>query len=309
MAAYIPYTDEQKRRANEVDLEEFLRRRGERLLPSGRDKRLASDRSVTIRGNEWFDHETQKGGRALDFLQIYYNMSFQEAMETLLSGERGHALPRAGERPPDLPKAFILPEANPTMRSVYAYLVKRRHIDREVITAFVRTGLIYEDAIYHNAVFVGLDEHGVARHAHKRSTNSRGKTFRQNVEGSNPRHSFHWLGGDESLFIFEAPIDLLSYITLHPDNWKRHNYVACCGVSPIPVMESLRRMECPREVFLCLDNDAAGNAASVRMAKQIQEQFGITATRFLPLRKDWNDDLCDMMRSSEPVMGIEEVLL
>ena len=31
MSAYIPYTDEQKRRANEVDLEEFLRRRGERM--------------------------------------------------------------------------------------------------------------------------------------------------------------------------------------------------------------------------------------------------------------------------------------
>ena len=29
MAAYIPYTEEQKRRANEVDLEEFLRRQGE----------------------------------------------------------------------------------------------------------------------------------------------------------------------------------------------------------------------------------------------------------------------------------------
>ena len=309
MAAYIPYTDEQKRRANEVDLEEFLRRRGERLLPSGRDKRLASDRSVTIRGNEWFDHETQQGGRALDFLQIHYNMSFQEAMDTLLCGEQGQAFPPAREQSPDPSKAFILPKAAPAMHRVYAYLIKQRHIDREVITAFVRAGLIYEDATYHNAVFVGLDERGVARHAHKRSTNRSGRAVRQNVEGSDPRHSFHWLGGDESLYIFEAPIDLLSYITLHPYDWEKHNYVACCGVSPIPVMESLRRMECPRKVFLCLDNDAAGNAASIRMTEQIQEQFGITPIRLLPLRKDWNDDLCDVMRFSEPVIGIGEVSL
>ena len=48
--AYIHFTDEQKQQAVSVDLEAFLRRRGERLISSGRDKRLASDRSITIRG-------------------------------------------------------------------------------------------------------------------------------------------------------------------------------------------------------------------------------------------------------------------
>ena len=120
MSAYIPYTDEQKRRANAVDLEEFLRRRGERLLPSGRDKRLASDRSVTIRGSEWYDHEARQGGHAIDFLQFHENMSFQEAMDILLCGEQGRAFPQATARPPDPPKAFVLPDACPTMRRVYA---------------------------------------------------------------------------------------------------------------------------------------------------------------------------------------------
>ena len=304
MSAYIPYTDEQKRRANAVDLEEFLRRRGERLLPSGRDKRLASDRSVTIRGSEWYDHETRQGGHAIDFLQIHENMSFQDAMDTLLCVEQGKAFPQAKVRPPDPPKAFTLPDASPTMRRVYAYLMKQRRIHREVITAFVQAGLLYEDAKYHNAVFVGFDEHGVARHAHKRSTNSSGKAFRQNVEGGDPRYSFHWLGGDDSLYVFEAPIDLLSYITLYPDGWERHNYVACCGVSTIPVMESLRRMGQPRQVFLCLDNDAAGQTANQRMAEQIKAQFGIAAEIIIPAAKDWNEDLCAMYGAPEPVLSM-----
>ena len=42
MSKYIPFTTEQKERAASVDLEEFLRRRGEKLITSGRDKRLAS---------------------------------------------------------------------------------------------------------------------------------------------------------------------------------------------------------------------------------------------------------------------------
>ena len=58
MGTFIYFTEEQKRQANEVDLDEFLRRQGDKLLPSGRDYRLDSDHSVTIRGSEWFDHET-----------------------------------------------------------------------------------------------------------------------------------------------------------------------------------------------------------------------------------------------------------
>ena len=77
MAQYIHFTDEQKQRAAEVDLEEFLRRRGEKLLPSGRDKRLDSDHSVTIRGCEWFDHDSRQGGNAISFVRWFYHYSYQ----------------------------------------------------------------------------------------------------------------------------------------------------------------------------------------------------------------------------------------
>ena len=37
---YIPYTDEQKQLANSVDLPAFLRMRGEKLVPVGREFKL-----------------------------------------------------------------------------------------------------------------------------------------------------------------------------------------------------------------------------------------------------------------------------
>ena len=289
MGTFIYFTEEQKRQANEVDLAEFLRRQGEKLLPSGRDYRLDSDHSVTIRGSEWFDHETQTGGHAIDFVRTHYGMTFPEAVTMLLGGEQGQCYPQAREKTPPPSKPFALPPANRNMRRVYAYLMKHRHIDRDVITHFARAGVLYEDETYHNVVFVGKDETGTARHAHKRSTNSTGKAFRQNVEGSDPRYSFHHLGRDGCLFVFEAPIDLLSYLSLYPEDWNEHSYVACCGTSIQPVLKLLERQPQINTVLLCLDNDEAGHLASRRMKEQLAERY--TVERLIPAHKDWNDDL------------------
>ena len=84
---YIHFTEEQKLRANSVDLAEFLRRQGEKLIPSGRDKRLASDHSITVRGNEWYDHESKEGGKAISFVQTFYGLSYPVAVKRLLVGE------------------------------------------------------------------------------------------------------------------------------------------------------------------------------------------------------------------------------
>lgn len=291
MGQYIHFTIEQKERAANVDLESFLRQRGEKLLPSGRDRRLARDHSVTVRGCEWFDHASRQGGRAISFVQRFYDLSYPEAVSLLLDGQQGQAHPAVTHREEPSRKPFALPEANPNMRRVFAYLVKQRHIDRQVAAHFARAKTLIEDSKYHNCVFVGTDEQGVPRHAHKRSTNSYGKAFRQNVEGSDPRYSFHHLGSDGDLYVFEAPIDMLSFITMYPEDWTAHSYVACCGTSGLPVLHLLSQTPQVREVFLCLDSDEAGQAACQRMAEQITEQSGLVPQRLCPQLKDWNDDL------------------
>ena len=286
--AYIHFTDEQKQQAVSVDLEAFLRRRGERLISSGRDKRLASDRSITIRGNEWYDHAEETGGGAISFVQRYYTVGYADAVTILLGSELVSAHPVAQEIHSEQ-KAFVLPPAHKNMHRVFAYLCKTRGIDRNIVSAFAKAHLIYEDADYHNAVFVGMDADGIPRHAHKRSTSSVGKSFRQNVEGSDSKNSFNYTGTDGSLYVFEAPIDLLSYISLYPSDWQSHSYVACCGTSIQPVLEQLRRQDID-SVYLCLDNDSAGQKAAQRMEAELSER-GIYVEIVVPTLKDWNDDL------------------
>ena len=164
----------------------------------------------------------------------------------------------------------------------------RAYPDRGYGTHF--GGWLYEDDPHHNCVFVGLDENGAARHAHLRSTGSQGKVFRINVESSDIKHSFHKNGTDRSLYVFEAPIDLLSHITLYPAGWLEHSYVACCGTSIQPVLERLRQNPKLDTVYLCLDNDEAGEDACDGMMDTL-EDMGYDVERLRPEGKDWNDDL------------------
>ena len=268
------------------------------MISSGREKRLASNHSVTVRGGEWYDHAEQHGGNAISFLQRHYDMSFPEAVQALLGGDF-----RSAEIVPPNPKPFVLPEAHSDMRRVFAYLTKTRGIDNRIASVFAHEKLIYEDAKYHNAVFVGRDESGKPVHAHARSTNSRGKTFRINVEGSDPRYSFHHIGNNGSLLVFEAPIDLLSHISLYPQNWQENSYVACCGTSIQPVLKTLEQMPQADAVLLCLDNDGAGQKANRRMAEQLKAE-GLTVMTQIPKMKDWNDDLLARQQHAVQFAGL-----
>ena len=294
---YIHFTEEQKLRASEVDLVEFLRHQGEKLIRSGPEYRLASDHSVTVRGNGWYDHAVKEGGGPISFVQQFYDLSYPEAITRLLGGEQGTVYASAPKQEEKPRKEFALPSAGREMRRMYAYLLKHRFLDRNVVNAFVRAGLLYEscekfkDREYHNAVFVGKDENGVPRHAHKRSLNSLGKTFRINVEGSDPRCSFHYTGTSNRLYVFEAPIDLMSFLSRYPRGWQEHSFVALCGTAEHAMLWMLEQNSGIRTVCLCLDHDAAGIEAGGRLTDILWER-GYDSIEILQSEyKDWNEDI------------------
>ena len=291
MSTYIHFTEEQRQRAAAVDLEEFLRFRGEKLIPSGREKRLAKDHSVTVRGNEWYDHAEERGGHAVSFVQRFYNLSYPEAVTMLLGGEQGQAYRESRKAEPEPQKPFLLPEANPDMRRVFAYLTGTRCLDQRVVKAFVKAKMIYEDAAYHNAVFVGYDLDGVPRHAHKRGTYTKGEPFKGNVDGCDPRYSFHWIGKSDTVYVFEAPIDLLSFISLYQKDWRMQSYVALCGVAEHALLQLLSDASQVKRIALCLDNDKAGIQARERIKHSLAERGYRDVFPLFSQQKDWNEDL------------------
>lgn len=292
MAEYVHFTDEQKQRANSVDLVDFLRRQGEQLIRSGREWRWKRHDSVTIRGNRWFRHSARQGGLAIDFVQEFYGLSFPDAVTLLLGGEQGVEFKQTNKNDsPPKRKEFLLPEAADNMRRVYAYLLKQRYIDRDVLTHFAREKKIYEDKEYHNVVFAGYDENGTARHAHKRGTYSNAAGYRGNVEGSDPKYSFNYIGTSDTLYVFEAPVDMLSFITLHKNGWQQHSYVALDGVAEHAMLHVLSKNMHLKNVVLCLDHDPAGIEASGRLTDILHEKGYACVSCLQPACKDWNEDL------------------
>ena len=278
----MQYTQAQIDRANTVSLEDFLRTQGETLIKSGREYRWKEHDSLTVRGNKWFRHSQSKGGYPIDFVMEFYGKSFPEAVQ-LLTGESAEGQSEASTAPPT---AFHLPLHNRTADRAIQYLTESRGLNKTLVEAFLLSGDIYEDAKRHNVVFVGRDRSGTPRYAHVRGT---ADPFRQDIAGSDKSYPFRYEGNGNQLFVFEAPIDLLSFICLYPQDWKNRSYLALGGVSGKALDRFLSERKDTQKVFLCLDSDTAGSEACTRLAQSIPSEIAVI--RLVPARKDWNDVL------------------
>lgn len=185
---------------------------------------------------------SRKAVNAVQFVEKYYNKSYQVADAKLLD-EHIEPISVEMQKKQNIKKSFELPTPNKSMKQIFAYLFKSRFLDRDVVKYFVDKGLIYESKEIikgkeiHNCVFVGVDKSGKARHAHKRGTYTLGDSFKGNVESVEAEHSFHHTGTSNVLYVFEAPIDMLSYISLHKDNWQQHSYVLCVLFQTVPLFK------------------------------------------------------------------------
>ena len=303
---YVSFSKEEIDRAKRTDIAMLLQGMGETVRRSGSEYEwLDGGRKVTIRGNLWYHQYEMTGGDAIDFAKRFFGKSFPEAVVFLNGGSSAQliqSLPaEKGKKP------FALPRKAADMRRLFGYLCGHRGIDRDVLLTFVRKNMVYESADYHNAVFVGYDKDNIPRHAHKRGSCSQ-SSFKGNVDSSDPAFSFHWNGSSGQIFLFEAPIDMLSFISTHKSNWQQHSYAAACSVSDTVLFQCMKDIGNIDKVFLCMDNDSAGQEADRRIANKLREQ-GVEYEILVPTMKDWNEDLtsgCGVVQL-EPEESEEEV--
>lgn len=284
------YTQEQIERANQVNLEWFLRSQGEQLIKSGREFRWKAYDSVTVRENKWFRHSRSKGGYPIDFVMEFYGKSFPEAIQMLIAEapDRQKAVTQSSQEleVTQPSREFRLPPRCSSEEKIIRYLTEERKLPQELVQEFIADGLIYEDAKHHNVVFVGKDKNGIPRYAHCRGISDQ---YRVDVTGSDKFYNFAYRGTGTSLFVFEAAIDLLSFIALYQNDWRTRSYISLGGVGGKALEGFLSERKDIEIVYLCTDNDQAGNDAISRLLEIIPEQ--IIVGRLVPCEKDWNEVL------------------
>lgn len=294
MSRYVE--KEELEKARQVDLLTYMEQQEPDNLVklSPNVHRLVEHDSVILSHGLWHQKSTGIGGRsALDYLVEVRRLSLPEAVSLVLSGSY---LPASAYIPPQKEvEAFRLPPPNADNKRVCDYLTGRG-IDREIVDFAIAEGILYESAIHHNAVFVGRDYGGTPAYAALRGTGN--SKFRGEVTGSKKMFSFRIEGISSTLHVFEAAIDLLSYLSLQRiwgRDWTLDSYLSLGGIAakatilPLALTEFLAHRS-SKTVVLHLDNDEMGRQAAAKILKVLPENITGKDSP-APAGKDINDYL------------------
>lgn len=279
------FTEEELAIAKSVDLCAVAESLGYTVKRIGKYHTLKEMDSIRIYNrSHWYRWSRQydrgnNGGSQIDFLRVFCGMNVKDAVFWLLdfAGYRRIESPvkqplvhqvsqenrKAEERKP-----FILPEPAGDNSYLISYLNQERGISRTVIDMFLKAGLIYESRHYHNVVFKGNDKDGVTRFASMRGVfDKQGKPFKCDVAGNDKNFGFN-VANDNSteLVVFEAAIDLMSYVDIFTD--YESNKLALGMLADAPLVTFLREHPQITYIRFCLDGDEPGRKASLELMEK-----------------------------------------
>ena len=255
------------------------------LVKNGRTDYYHRDHdSLHFSNGKWYWWSQGKGGTsALDYLIIVEGYEFKDACN-YLSDLMNVSAPVTTFYHPKPSKPFELPVKDKNNDLVIRYLCEVRKIDKDIVDDFISKGMIYQSANFKNAVFVGYDKDKPA-YAFKRSIF---KNFKLDHAGSNKAFSFNYTNPkSDVLHIFEAVIDLLSYMTLLKMNemdYTEFSYLSLAGASdkiatkseadiPIALKTYLERNPNIKTIIFHLDNDEVGIGATSKIISILNSKY------------------------------------
>ena len=299
---FVRYSDEQRQQARDTDIIEFLGRyEGFTFKKTGRGYKCVEHNSLVINENRkmWYwNSENKHGVTVVDYLQEIHAMSYPESMDIIIGKEKA-SIPVAPKviKNEQQEQKFILPEKTTDKYSrIFAYLINARGLDKDIVTQCIKDKILYQDK-NGNAVFVGYDEESQSKFACMRGTLSQIQ-FRGDCTGSDKKYPFKIEGTEKDrLYVFESPIDALSYMTLskkhtNTEVYKKFNYISLAGTSDVALESYLESNKNVTSIIFCLDNDTAGNLACENYLLKYHQK-GYQTMRKAPKSpaKDFNEQL------------------
>ena len=288
---------------------------------------------ITPSKNVWNCFAMKTGSKSvIQFVQFIDNVSWKEAVDKIVdlyNLQEDHKMSfnvekeKISEITPkkadvlNEKKAFVLPEKAENNKRVFAYLHKSRGIDNDIIQRAYNEKKIYQDAQKGNVIFKVSDNDGNIRGAawNTTLTSEEHKGKKGFVEGSKRDYPFELRGTNNELYIFESPIDMMSYMTIQQNanyiNIEDSTFIATWGInSEEMIIKYLEKNPHITDITIGYDNDKIDDTSKFhwnygqRAAALLKRELENLDEKYIvqidtPKQKDFNDDLLQMVKDGK----------
>lgn len=298
-------TDEEITKANNMDIMDYINELNLPYKKAGKTIKVEGYGGLYIDPvkNRWNCFSQDIGGGPIQLVKFIEGKSWLESVKTLLGNQyQSHTVNEIRDNKKSQvveKKDLVLPEKNNTYNHAIAYLIKTRGIDKDIVYEFIKDKKLYEDK-KRNCVFVGYDKGGAPQYAGLRGTNTN-IPFRGEVPDSDKSYSFSRSGTTNKLYVFESPIELMSYLTLekiYKNNTDfNHHMLSLGGLSTPSLDRYLRDYPKIEEITFCLNNDKWGIKATKEHKNKYEAKYKVNVK--LPNLKDYNEELLSFLQNKK----------
>ena len=288
---------------------------------------------ITPSKNVWNCFAMKTGSKSvIQFVQFIDNIPWKEAVDKIIDlynlqeNKKDHKMSfniekeKISEITPkkadvvNEKKEFIHPEKAENNKRVFAYLHQTRGIDNEVIQRAYNEHKIYQQAKTGNIIFkvMDYDSNFVGASWNTTSNKEEHRGMKGFTVGSKRDYPFEFKGTNNRLYIFESPIDMMSYMTIKKNNnnyinIKDSTFIATWGInSNEMILKYLENNPNIKHITIGFDNDKDGykliNGDKIpcnhgqEAAKSLKEELEKFDKKYIvdiekPILKDFNDDL------------------
>jgi len=241
------------------------------------------------------------GKNVIDWLMKTRHLTFVQALEEIL----GRKAETEVEKPKikEEVKKIQLPCRASDNALAYEYLTKVRCLDENIFQYIFNENIAYQDT-YGNAVFIGCDAENNIRFAESHTTGTAANVKPKNIIGSDKKYSFHINSDSDILYVFEAPIDLLSHASIYLlkcGNAFSVNRLSLSGANSKVALDGyLERYSHIKNIVFALDSDNAGVENAMKYF-QNYSKLGFNCKIIMPPEcfKDWNEYLQNLMTKNQ----------
>ena len=274
-------------------------------------------------------HSKSLKGNAIDFCKVVFKDDYKSAVARLLNQSVqpldskskcptiGQEEQKASVLPLDSNKVFTLPDRDNNIKQAYSYLVKTRGISKVLVDNCIKYGLIrqFKENNHVYVGFIGKDKDNTAQYLMLRSTFTN-SSFKKEYENSNKKYGFKIFNtesvqsldssNDINIYIFESPIDLLSYMTLNPAKTLKNNvFLSMGGVSMLTLKQFIEDYK-PKigSINVCFDADEVGQDNANKVKAEYSNKYKVNILK--PMYKDYNKQLI-MIKQEASVQLLDSI--